>query len=63
MSDQPNVNYIAQSLSMQLTEANLKIAERDAVITEKHAKIEELEKEIEELRKQQIAEMDEEASE
>lgn len=62
MNEQPNANYIIQSLSMQLSEANLKVAERDAVITEQYERIKELEKEVENLRKDQIVEMDEDSS-
>jgi len=58
MNEQTNANYIIQSLSMQLSESNLKVAERDAVIAEQYEKIKELEEEVENLRKAQIAEMD-----
>ena len=62
MNEQPNANYIIQSLSMQLSESNLKVAERDAVIAEQYEKIKGLEEEVENLRKAQIAEMDEDSS-
>ena len=61
MNEQPNANYIIQSLSMQLSESNLKVAERDAVIAEQYEKLKELEEEVENLRKAQIAEMDEDS--
>ncbi len=62
MNEQPNANYIIQSLSMQLSESNLKVAERDAVIADQYEKIKELEEEVENLRKAQIAEMDGDSS-
>jgi len=61
MNEQPNTNYVIQSLSMQLSESNLKVAERDAVIAGQYEKIKELEEEVENLRKEQIAEMDEDS--
>jgi len=62
VNEQPNANYIIQSLSMQLSESNLKVAERDAVIAEQYEKIKELEEEVENLRKEQIADMNEDSS-
>ena len=62
MEETNHRSYIIQSLSMQLSESNLKVAERDAVIAEQYEKLKELEEEVENLRKAQIAEMDEDSS-
>lgn len=48
---QPNKDYMNQSLASQIANLSLQIAERDAVITEQQI-------ELDELRKQQIEEMD-----
>ncbi len=49
--EQPNKDYIIQSLVNQLAEATMKIADRDAVINELH-------QELEEIKRQQIEEME-----
>ncbi|GEN87259.1 hypothetical protein [Oceanobacillus sojae] len=51
--DQPNKDYIIQSLVNQIAESTMKIADRDAVINELH-------QELEETKRQQIEEMDKE---
>lgn len=59
MDNQPNLNYMIQSLSMQLADANIKIAECDARVMTQNEHIKDLQKELDELRKEQIKEMDE----
>ncbi len=57
--NQPNKDYMIQSLQIQNSENVIKIAERDAMNTQYYERIIELEKELEEIRKEQISEMDE----
>lgn len=56
--EQPNKNYVNQSLVNQIANFSLQIAERDAVITELSLENQQLKKELEELRAEQIKEMD-----
>jgi len=56
--EQPNGDYIIQSLRNQLADRGMDIASRDAVITEQYQRIDELEKELEEYRKNELEEMD-----
>src|SRR5699024_2060035 len=52
MNNQPNKDYMNQSLVSQIARLSMQIAERDAIITEQQ-------QELEEIRKEQISEMDE----
>ena len=61
MDNQPNKDYMIQSLQLQLSESTFKIAERDAMVTQHHEKIVELEKELEGYREKEIKEMDKDA--
>lgn len=61
MDNQPNKDYMIQSLQLQLSESAIKIAERDAMVTQHHEKIKELEKELEGYREKEIKEMDKDA--
>lgn len=61
MDNQPNKDYMIQSLQLQLSESAIKIAERDAMVTQHHEKIKELEKELEGYREKEIKDMDEDA--
>ena len=61
MDNQPNKDYVIQSLQLQLSESTFKIAERDAIVTQHHEKIKELEKELEGYREKEIKEMDKNA--
>src|SRR5690625_3437230 len=58
MEDQLNLNYMVQSLSIQLSEASIKIAERDDDKTEQRQEIESSKKELKDTQKEQIKEMD-----
>lgn len=49
--NQPNKDYMNQSLVSQIARLSMQIAERDAIITEQQ-------QELEEIRKEQISEMD-----
>ena len=55
MNNQPNKDYMNQSLVSQIARLSMQIAERDAIITEQQ-------QELEEIRKEQISEMDEDDS-
>ena len=52
--NEPNVNYINQSLVSQIARLSMQIAERDAIITEQQ-------QELERIKSEQIDEMDKEA--
>ena len=54
MDNQPNKDYINQSLVSQIARLSMQIAERDAIITEQQ-------QELEQLKNEQIDEMDKEA--
>lgn len=58
MDKQPNLDYMVQSLSMQLADANIKNAEFYSRLMEQRDRIKELEEETDKLRKEQIKEMD-----
>jgi len=59
--NEPNKDYMNQSLVSQIARLSMQIAERDAIITEHHEKIVELEKELEGYRKKEIKDMDKDA--
>ena len=54
MNNQPNKDYMNQSLVSQIARLSMQIAERDAIITEQQ-------QELEQLKNEQIDEMDKEA--